>query len=111
MGGRGGSSGFKPVNLKGSEKQVSWAKEIRSKFEKVLDSINTPRRVASLANEMKKHGYEITVPLKELQSVLKKELNKIDDAKWFINRRNDTYDYALAELISDKTGIFKKRKK
>lgn len=93
MGGRGGTSGITQTNntaslpkLKGTEKQIAWAEQIRQ------DTLGTAERnIKSLEDKIKQYG-DIFKPnlaaYKQVRSNLLSALTKIDDASLLIDKRH-----------------------
>lgn len=80
--------GMEMVELKGTERQVKWAEDIRKEMiasiERELDVVKS--LMSSLADE--KDIKENKEEIEELQSAIK-EIKKIEDAKFFIDNRHD----------------------
>lgn len=114
MGGRGSASGLskKSQELKGTEKQVEWAKEIREKMRKginILDDKQSKQRVyVALRDE-----YEVKGHLKTLNEEIREAFNKIDSAKWFIDNKRVTahpdWYIDLARRVIEEKKIFKRK--
>nr|DAL64440.1 MAG TPA_asm: hypothetical protein [Caudoviricetes sp.] len=119
MGGRGGASGLSTKNqkisfkglptLKGSEKQVKWAEQIRD------NAINTVNRNIDLANErikkypsaQKKYQNEIE-SLQEIGKQLKEVLLKVSNASQIIEKR---HIFESSRILDEASKIEQRKKK
>lgn len=119
MGGRGGTSGLSSKNqkisfkglptLKGSEKQVKWAEQIRN------NAIDTINRNIDLANErikkypsaQKKYQNEIE-SLQEIGKQLKEVLLKVSNASQIIEKR---HIFDSSRILDEASKIEQRKKK
>nr|DAY85782.1 MAG TPA: hypothetical protein [Caudoviricetes sp.] len=119
MGGRGGASGLSAKNqkisfkglptLKGSEKQVKWAEQIRN------NAIDTINRNIDLANErikkypsaQKKYQNEIE-SLQEIGKQLKEVLLKVSNASQIIEKR---HIFDSSRILDEASKIEQRKKK
>lgn len=114
MGGRGSASGMhnNETQLKGTDKQINWGKEIKQTMQKGISALEDKqakqRAFAELKNE-----YEMSGHLKTLNKDIKKAFNKIDSAKWFIDNRNITRNpnwyIDLSRAVIEEKKLFKKK--
>lgn len=119
MGGRGGASGLSAKNhkisfkglptLKGSEKQVQWAEQIRN------NAIDTINRNIDLANErIKKYPsaqkiYQNQIEsLQEIGKQLKEVLLKVSNASQIIEKR---HIFESSRILDEASKIEQRKKK
>ena len=84
--------------MKGSEKQVKWAEEIKSEIiEKLRDEISWYEGLVSRAKDTEKREKAETL-LGEAQKSLAK-VETIEDARWFIDHRTGSVKQLKAEIL------------
>lgn len=117
MGGRGSTSVIPkraPISLKGSEKQVKWASEIRKKLQEGISILDDKRSAGRLYKQLREEGYEITdKKASDISDKVKRAFFQIDDSKWFIEKRSITnypnWYIDLARAVIDKKRIYKRK--
>lgn len=92
---------YKMVELKGTEKQVKWAKDIRNLSIAILnEKINKNTEVNKLFLEKKGRNNKITLlKIEEIKKTIDK-IKLIDNSSWFIN--NLRYSNIQSEEIIEK---------
>ena len=80
------------AELKGSEKQIVWAEQIRAK--KIAEFEAAATRAAAATPEQKK-GHEDT---DRKIALLREKLNTESDCRWWIDRKDDGLSMLLKEI-------------
>lgn len=89
----------KPPKLVGSEKQIAWAVDIRSKFiERAKMAVNNKITLRDLRHYLFKSGVAIDKSVNHVEWFVNKVLEKTS-AKWFIDNRNHV-DASSSSLLA-----------
>lgn len=87
---------MKALGLYGTEKQITWALDIRQKFLIEIDAIKK-LGLKELNGYRKLNSKELNV-----LDIIEENINYMDDAEWFINNRHFSVAYWIKHTIEER---------